>query len=306
MDEKYVEHGSLKAWVLAARPKTLTGAAVPVMIGAALAFSIHGSVRPIPMFLCFLFAFLMQIDANFVNDYYDCIKGTDTEDRLGPKRACAQGWISLPSMKVGIVVTTLLSCIIGLPLVLYGGQDMILIGIACVIFCFLYTICLSYWGLGDLLVLLFFGIVPVCITYYLVAPENGQIVQTAVVWSSVACGLVVDALLIVNNYRDIESDSKVGKHTLVVRIGKRASEILYLLLGLVAFVGNFLVFHVVFGKPLSVLPQLLYLALHFVTYRQLCVIGHGRELNVVLGKTARNIFLYGLTVVLSLLIVTFI
>lgn len=90
-----VKQNSTKAWLLASRPKTLTAASIPVMLGCALA-SMYGHFQLIPAILCFLFAFLMQIDANFINDLYDYLKGSDREDRLGPERACAQGWISPP------------------------------------------------------------------------------------------------------------------------------------------------------------------------------------------------------------------
>ena len=108
-----VKTNSIKAWLLAARPKTLTGAAIPVMLGCALAF-IYGHFQLTPALLCFLFAFLMQIDANFINDLFDFLKGSDREDRLGPERACAQGWISAKAMKGGIACTTLLAGITGL------------------------------------------------------------------------------------------------------------------------------------------------------------------------------------------------
>ncbi len=117
-----VDVNSAKAWLLASRPKTLTGAAVPVMIGTAMALSENaGCIRVIPAVLCFLFAFIMQIDANFVNDYFDCLKGNDDDTRLGPKRACAQGWITTGAMRTGIIVTTVAACLVGLPLVFYGG-----------------------------------------------------------------------------------------------------------------------------------------------------------------------------------------
>ena len=116
MDEN-IKPNSLQAWVLAARPKTLTAASIPVMIGCALAEA-HGHFQLVPAILCFLFAFLMQIDANFINDLYDFLKGSDREDRLGPERACAQGWITPKEMKRGILLTTLLAgiCGLGLPL----------------------------------------------------------------------------------------------------------------------------------------------------------------------------------------------
>src|SRR5574344_2045192 len=164
MEKNVIKTNSLKAWILAARPKTLTGAAVPVMIGVSL---IHVE-QPwffnwLPAALCFLFAFVMQIDANFINDFFDYVKGTDDETRLGPKRACAEGWISLDAMKQAIALTTVFACLIGLPLVYWGGLERILVGALCVVFCFLYTTYLSYIGLGDLLVIVFFGLGPVCI-----------------------------------------------------------------------------------------------------------------------------------------------
>ena len=100
-----IQTNSIKAWILAARPKTLAAAATPVLLGCALAYT-DGAFQWIPAILCFLFAFSMQIDANFINDYYDYLKGTDREDRLGPERACAQGWITLSAMKKGMIITT--------------------------------------------------------------------------------------------------------------------------------------------------------------------------------------------------------
>ncbi|MBR5036930.1 MAG: 1,4-dihydroxy-2-naphthoate octaprenyltransferase, partial [Prevotella sp.] len=235
MDENNIRQNSWKAWLLAARPKTLTGAAVPVMIGAALAISdAQSHVRIVPMVLCFLFAFVMQIDANFVNDYFDFRKGTDDEQRLGPKRACAQGWVTPDAMKKALIATTALACLIGLPLVFYGGWEMVVVGALCVLFCFLYTTHLSYVGLGDLLVLLFFGVVPVTLTYYLSMPEGFQFVTMECLLASLACGLVIDTLLVINNYRDIDNDRRTGKHTLIVVIGERWGRLLYLALGVTA------------------------------------------------------------------------
>lgn len=137
-----IKTNSLSAWILAARPKTLTGAIVPVMIGTAWAWKMGGAenFRFLPALLCFLFAFLMQIDSNFINDYFDCVKGSDDkETRLGPKRACTEGWITLPAMRKGLFVTSLLASLVGLPLVFYGGWQMVLVGAACVLFAFLYT-----------------------------------------------------------------------------------------------------------------------------------------------------------------------
>lgn len=326
-----VKTNSLKAWFLAARPKTLTAAAVPVLLGIALAV-LHTSpmglgngfiyengdglsagspcwisgIRWIPALLCLLFAWVMQIDSNFVNDYFDFKHGNDDETRLGPKRACAEGWITLPAMKRGILLTTLLGCAIGLPLVLFGGWEMVIVGICCVIFCFLYTTCLSYLGLGDLLVLVFFGIVPVCCTYYLVVPELYQGVTKEVALASIACGLVVDTLLIVNNYRDYDNDQKAGKKTLVVHIGKRNAELLYLWLGIVAIlimIGINIYDALTYSTATYMIPLYgVYIALHSLTYRKMKKIGEGRELNQVLGMTARNIFVFGIVAVVVIIV----
>lgn len=299
MDETNVRVNSLKAWILAARPKTLTGAAVPVMIGIACAVAMYGwcGIRVVPAVLCMLFALIMQVDANFVNDYFDFMKGTDDEQRLGPKRACAQGWITASAMRSGLFVTTLLACIVGLPLVYYGGWEMIMVGLACVVFCFLYTILFSYIGLGDLLVLVFFGIVPVCMTYWLTAPPTALTsIPFAVVLMSIACGLIIDTLLVVNNYRDIDNDRRAGKLTLIVRIGERGGLVLYLMLGLVgtilAIVGVvFLDWHD--GQWTQSL-LIMYTPFHTWAFNEMRSIRKGAELNRVLGMTARNMFIFGL------------
>ena len=303
MDESNVRVNSAKAWLLAARPKTLTGAAVPVMIGIAAAVQVYGSagIRVVPAILCMLFALTMQIDANFVNDYFDFMKGTDDERRLGPKRACAQGWITAPAMRRGLLATTLLACAVGLPLVYYGGWEMIMVGLACVVFCFLYTISFSYLGLGDVLVLVFFGIVPVCMTYWLTAPPTALMtIPLGVVLMSVACGLVIDTLLIINNYRDIDNDGRAGKRTLIVRIGARAGRLLYLFIGVAAVLVNVLATCLT-GVWAMCLP-VLYLPFHTAAYIEMRRIGKGSELNRVLGMTARNMLIYGVLVAAGLLL----
>lgn len=298
MDKEIIRKNSFKAWLLAARPKTLTGASVPVMIALAMAYTdLQGNgFRIIPAVLCALFAFVMQIDANFVNDYFDFISGKDDEQRLGPPRACAMGWIDVAKMKVGIVITTVIACIIGLPLVIYGGVEMILVGVLCVVFCFLYTTLLASRGLGDLLVLVFFGIVPVCATYYLQTDTCIWVVFLA----SLACGLVIDTLLVVNNYRDIDNDRRAGKKTLIVMIGADKGRLLYLWLGIIASLMG--VVFAVYGQYWTPLLPTVYLIMHIATYRRMVKIGSGRQLNLVLADTARNMFVYGLTLSLGLLL----
>ena len=303
MEEKNVRQDSFKAWLLAARPQTLTGAAVPVMIGLALAWTdsreyVTDVFSWTAAALCMAFALIMQIDANFINDFFDYARGNDdSATRLGPLRACTQGWVKIDSMKRAIALTTCAACVAGLPLIGYGGVEMIAVGIVCVLFCFLYTTHLSYIGMGDVLVVVFFGIVPVCITYYIQLHTFTWQVFTA----SLACGAVIDGLLIVNNYRDRDNDKRDGKKTLVVEIGAEATEWLYLALGIAAVLAG-----VVFwlnGHVLAFVLPFLYLLMHVLTWQKMKRIGQGRELNICLAETARNMLIYGVTVAAGLLLI---
>ena len=293
-----VKTNSIKAWILAARPKTLAAAATPVLLGCALAYT-DGIFQWIPAILCFLFAFSMQIDANFINDYYDYLKGSDREDRLGPERACAQGWITLPAMKKGMIFITLLSCFWGLLLLKYCGLEMIPVGLLCVLFAFLYTAGpypLAYHGWGDVLVIVFFGFVPVGCTYYTMAHDWTWNVTIA----CAACGLVSDLLLMLNNYRDREQDKISGKRTLVVRFGEPAGRWAYLVLGILAV--GLCSFYAFNGYLMASLLPILFLILHFTTWREMVRIYQGKALNIVLGKTARNIVVLGLLLSLGLIL----
>ena len=274
------------------------------MIGVALAYTDatafyeEGTFSWTAALLCLLFAFAMQIDANFINDFFDFANGTDdVETRLGPRRACAQGWVKLDSMKKAIAATTCLACVIGLPLALYGGLEMILIGALCVVFAFLYTTFFSYQGLGDLLVLVFFGLVPVCCTYYV----QLHTITWQVFLASLACGLVIDALLIVNNFRDRDSDREAGKNTIIVRLGAEAGLQLYLGVGIGAVILGATFW--MNGHLLAFLFPVIYLLLHILTYLKIKRIYQGKALNLCLGETARNIFIYGLCVSIGLLLI---
>ena len=293
-----VRTNSIKAWILAARPKTLAAAATPVLLGCALAYT-AGAFQWIPAMLCFLFAFSMQIDANFINDYYDYLKGSDREDRLGPERACAQGWITLSAMKKGMIITTLLSCCWGLLLLRYCGLEMIPVGMLCVLFAFLYTAGpypLAYHGWGDVLVIVFFGFVPVGCTYYTMAHDWTWNVTIA----CAACGLVSDLLLMLNNYRDRDQDKISGKRTLVVRFGEAAGRWAYLILGILAV--GLCSFYAFNGYLLASLLPLLFLIPHVATWHEMTRIFQGKALNRVLGKTARNIVWFGLLLSLGLIL----
>lgn len=306
-----VKTNSVKAWLLATRPKTLSAAAVPVMIGTAFAWrNTSEQFNWIPAILCLLFAWIMQIDSNLVNDYFDFKKGNDDETRLGPKRACSEGWITSGAMVWGILITTLLGCMTGIPLILYGGLEMVMVGIACVVFCFLYTTLFSYHGLGDILVLLFFGIIPVCCTYYVCMPLHQQIPTGEVIASSIACGLAIDALLIVNNYRDIDNDRSNGKITLAVRLGESKTRRLYESIGYIAAgIMIILVFFDLYQTD-KLIPTyaiyLIYIIIHRQSYQEMKRINKGAKLNQVLGLTARNILIFGILSVAAILSVIFI
>nr|WP_302349942.1 1,4-dihydroxy-2-naphthoate octaprenyltransferase [uncultured Prevotella sp.] len=306
-----VKTNSVKAWLLATRPKTLSAAAVPVMIGTAFAWrNTSEQFNWIPAILCLLFAWIMQIDSNLVNDYFDFKKGNDDETRLGPKRACSEGWITSDAMVWGILITTLLGCMTGIPLILYGGLEMVMVGIACVVFCFLYTTLFSYHGLGDILVLLFFGIIPVCCTYYVCMPLHQQIPTGEVIASSIACGLAIDALLIVNNYRDIDNDRSNGKITLAVRLGESKTRRLYESIGYIAAGIMIILVFIDLYQIDKVIPTyaiyLIYIILHRQSYKEMKRINKGAKLNQVLGLTARNILVFGLLSVAAILSVIFI
>lgn len=304
MEEQIIKTNSAKAWLLAARPKTLSGAAVPVMIGVALAYTDarafyeEGTFSWVAAVLCLLYGFAMQIDANFINDFFDFTYGTDNaETRLGPPRACAMGWVKLDTMKKAIAATTCLACVIGLPLAWFGGLEMIIVGVACVAFAFLYTTFFSYKGLGDVLVMVFFGITPVCCCYYV----QLHTITWQVFLASLACGLVIDALLIVNNFRDRDNDREAGKKTIIVRLSPEADLQLYMAVGIGAVIlgGTFWMN----GHVLAFIFPFLYLLMHIFTYLKIKRIYQGKALNICLEETARNIFVYGLCVSIGLLLV---
>lgn len=292
---KKVSQNSLRAWVLAARPKTLSAALIPVFTASALAAS-HDRFSLLPALLCLLFAAIMQVAANFINDLFDYLRGTDGTDRLGPERACAQGWISPQAMRVGIAVVIPVACLCGLMLLFYGGWWLIGIGVACVIFAFLYTTLLSYCGLGDLLVWVFFGLIPVVGTYYVQALD----VCPEVWWLAAGGGLVTDTLLTLNNYRDRDTDRHAGKHTLIAVFGERFGSMLYLFSGVLGCIC--IIVLAAYGHTAVALIVLPYLAFHITTWRTMVRIHSGRALNRVLGLTSRNMIIFALLVVIGLLV----
>ncbi|MDO4948737.1 MAG: 1,4-dihydroxy-2-naphthoate octaprenyltransferase [Bacteroidales bacterium] len=272
----------LRAWWMASRPKTLAGAAAPVLVGCSLACR-AGSFALLPSLVCLLFALLMQIDANLINDYFDCVKGADSEDRVGPRRACAQGWVTLPAMRLGMNIVSVVAVAVGSCVLFFTDWLLVPVGGLCVVFALAYTAGpypLAYHGWGDVLVVVFFGVVPVCCTYYVLTATCTLPVLTA----SVACGLVTDQLLMVNNFRDRDQDAVSGKRTIVVRWGAQWGLWAYLALGVAA---------VALSLRLTALT-LLFLPPHVRTWVRMRAIGGGAALNGILGETARNILVFSL------------
>lgn len=293
LNELNVKRNSPRAWLLAARPKTLAAAAVPVIAGTALAVG-DDCFKWQPVALCFVFAFVMQIAANFINDLLDCLRGTDGEGRLGPRRACASGWVTVGAMKVAVVLSLVVACAFGLLLLLYGGLWLLAVGAACVVFAFLYTTFMSYCGMGDVLVLVFFGIVPVTCTYYV---QSGAVTLFALL-AGLSCGLVIDTLLVVNNFRDIDTDGQSGKRTIIVILGKRFGSCLYLSLGIAGAV-IMSVMSFVEGKPVAAVLPLVYLLPHFLAWKGMKRIWQGAALNAYIARTSMNMLLFSLLVLLG-------
>jgi len=179
-----------------------------------------GAMYLLPAAICLGFALLVQIGTNFANDYLDGVRGTDTEARLGPTRAVAQGLVAPRTMKWAALGTLALAFCLGLSLIAFGGWQLLVVGVASVICAWIYTggpFPLAYNGLGDIFVVLFFGLIAVGCTYYV---QVGSVSQE-VLWLGVACGLIVNNILVVNNYRDIDEDTQASKRTLVVLLGRR-------------------------------------------------------------------------------------
>ncbi len=206
-------------WLEAARPKTLPAAIIPVMVGTALAAA-HGAADYPKAVICLAFALLVQIGTNFANDYFDFMQGADTPARVGPRRAVAAGLIVPRAMLVATWLVLGAAFVVGLLLVRESGWILLPIGIVSIACAIAYTggpFPLGYNGLGDLFVFAFFGLVAVDTTFYV---QLGYV--TADVTScAAAVGLLAANILVANNYRDMETDTRAGKRTLVVRFGRK-------------------------------------------------------------------------------------
>ena len=206
-----------QAWLLASRPKTLPAAVSPVIIGCAVAFAEH-SFRFGPAFAAFLGALFLQIGANLANDVFDFEKGADQHGRLGPMRVTQAGLLSPNEVKIGMWITFALAAICGIYMTLVSGWFILLIGALAILAAIAYTggpFPYGYKGLGEIFVFIFFGFAAVCGTYY---AQTKTISQLAVL-SSIPVGLLIVAILVVNNVRDYDSDKAANKRTLAVRFG---------------------------------------------------------------------------------------
>ncbi|HEX2876547.1 MAG TPA: 1,4-dihydroxy-2-naphthoate polyprenyltransferase [Polyangiaceae bacterium] len=288
----------VSSWVLAARPKTLSAASVPVVVGSACAFELNG-FRLGPALAALGGALLLQIGANFANDVYDYEKGADTAERLGPTRAVQAGLISPAAMKRGMFVVFGLALLLGAYLTAVAGPVILAIGVVSILSAIAYTggpYPLGYNGLGDLFVFVFFGLVAVPGTVFV---QLGQ-VPTLAVWCALPVGALATAILVVNNLRDHEQDERVGKRTLAVRWGPRAVIYEYgFLLALSYAVPLFLATSSAGGR--FVLLPLLTLPLGRRLMRAVAT-EQGRELNARLAGTAKLLLLFGLLFALGIVL----
>jgi len=289
VDAKSVTPGSARAWLLAARPATLTAAFVPVLVGTAVAHA-TGGVRVGAALAALFGAFMLQITSNFANDVFDHEKGADTSERIGPTRAVQSGLLTPAQMRAGMAVTIALALLAGAYLAWIAGWVVVAIGVASILSAVAYTggpYPLGYHGLGELFVMIFFGFVAVSGTVFV---QTGAV--PALAWlAALPVGAIATAVLVVNNVRDRETDVKAGKRTLAVRFGRRAGVIEYAALLAIAYAAP--VAAVLWlGRapwallPLATLPIALRLARTLATTE-------GRPLNDCLAGTAKLLLLWG-------------
>ena len=255
-----------QAWLMATRPQTLPAAAAPVVVGIGLALG-TGVFAPLPALAALVGALLIQIGTNFANDYYDAKSGVDSDDREGFTRVTQSGLISPSQVRSAMAATFALAILLGVYLVYVGGVPIVVIGLASVAAGVLYAggpYPFGSYGLGDLFVFVFFGLVAVTGTYYVQAAAfasafplwipSGTLPLAAIVASLPAAALSTN-ILVVNNLRDRETDKAAGKRSLAVIIGYRWSRVEFVLMLGMAYAIP-LVFWLT-GYPVLVLAPLL-------------------------------------------------
>ncbi len=301
-----------RAWLIAARPQTLPAGAAPVVVGVGLAAA-DGVFAPAPALAALVGALLIQVGTNFANDYYDAIKGTDTEDREGFTRVTAGGLIEPREVRRAMAGTFALAALVGLWLVALGGVPILVVGTASIAAGVLYTggpYPYGYYGLGDLFVFVFFGLVATGGTYYVQAVATLPVelfplgvpagtVTAGAVLAGVAAGALSTAILVVNNIRDRETDREAGKRTLAVTLGYRLSRLEFLcLLGTAYAVPP--VFWLALGYPPTVLLALLTVPFAWAIARVVLSRTDGEALNPALERTGQLLAVYALLLAVGL------
>ena len=279
----------VKKWIEAMRLRTIPVSISGVLAGIACAI-MNGSFKAAPALLCLIFAMLAQIASNFGNEYFDYKNGIDKKGRDGFRRSVTEGEITPGAMKFATFATLALAAVAGCLMLIWGSWWMIPAGIAIGIFALAYSAGpypLSHHGLGDIAVVIFFGIVPVTLTCWL--QEGGWHSLGTSLPLSVAIGLMAANVLIVNNYRDMEDDRQVNKKTTVVIFGRKTMGNVYLADGIFAM-ALLLPIWTAFPLYFCIAPTL-YLILHFRTWRKITS-STGAALNPLLGETAKNLLIF--------------
>ena len=281
----------IRHWIEAMRLRTLPVSVAGVIAGTGCAI-LSDSFKAIPALLCLTFAILAQIAANFGNEYYDFRNGIDRKGRAGFRRGVTEGEISPKAMKAATFITLGIAAAVGCAMLIYGPWWLMIAGILIMCFALAYSAGpypLSHHGLGDIAVIIFFGIVPVVLTWYLQTSSWDS--ADIAIETSVAIGLLAVNVLVVNNYRDLEDDAAVGKRTTVVIFGRKLMSAAYLLSG---FIGMSVMIPVWLGMPVCVFAvPLIYLVLHVKTWYSLRQ-SAGAAINPLLGRTAMNLLVFAL------------
>ena len=281
----------LSLWVQASRPKTLTAAAAPVLMGIALAV-FRDTYAPLPAAAALLGAFLIQIGTNFANDYYDFVRGGDTEGRVGPTRVTQAGLLAPEAVRRAAFVTFGLAVLLGVYLVVVGGVPILVIGVLSVLSGWAYTggpFPLAYNGLGDVFVWVFFGPVAVAGTYWVQALE----MRPELLLAGFGVGALNTAILAANNLRDLDTDRATGKRTVPVLLGRGAGRIEYVMLILIALAVVPAGVRVYGWSPACLFAWLALLPL-LPAVRTVLVRSDATDLVPVLPRTAAGAGLYGL------------
>lgn len=281
----------MRRWIEAMRLRTLPVSIAGVIVGSGCA-AWQGRFSLIPALLCLFFAVSAQIASNFGNEYYDYKNGVDRKGRQGFRRGVTEGDITPRAMKIATFVMLSIAALIGCSMLFLGSLWLIPIGCVILLFALAYSAGpypLSHHGLGDVTVVIFFGVVPVTLTCYL--QTNAWHELEVLLPLSVTTGLLAANVLVVNNYRDKEDDESVGKFTTVVLFGRKVMGYVYLLSG---FLAMLLTVPLFVQLPLwTLLVPAAYLVFHVCNWRQL-IHSRGMALNPLLGKTAMNLFIYAL------------